>query len=177
MSNEQESNRGSSWQTLIMVVIGSVLTLILTVVTHLWLIPSQEKRMHRYELAEQKVSKLYQPILLSTGYGNLTLTSPGPFMEVKKTLKEYGHLADEEVIDKFIDFLKLCDFANYEDLTKGSSLQKPLPDDIILEIIRKGDPVLKWDSTSLANALKVEKEFYSVVRKYYKKAYEDFMSY
>lgn len=79
-------------------VTGTVIALVGTIIAHVWLIPAQEKKLHKYELAEQKVSKIYQPIMLSTGCGNLTLTSDITFRKARRILEQYGHLADQEVI-------------------------------------------------------------------------------
>lgn len=166
----------SNWKiNLIFLFAGSIMTLILTIATHLWLIPYQEKRLHQYELIEQKVSKLYQPLMLATGYGNLSLASDIPFYKVLHILEEYGYLADQEVIDVYIEFLKLCRFANYDDLSKGTMLQKPIPEGVILEIIRRGDPPLKWTASSLKTANEVDKKFHVILKRYYKQAYNDFI--
>lgn len=182
MASDQKSKIGSGWQNIFYIVIGSVLTLILTIVTHVWLIPAQEKSLHKYELAEQKVSKLYQPILLATGYGNLSLTSDITFHKVRRTLEEYGHLADQEVIYKFIQFLKLCKFGSYSDVkeldstwAKGPALH--MPDTLIIEAFKRGDLPLMWDHGKLNEALKVEKEFQEVLSNRYEKAYKEFMNY
>jgi len=171
MDDEQQSNWGIN---LLFLFVGSAMTLILTIATHLWLIPSQEKRLHRYEQIEQKVSKLYQPMMLATGYGNLSLASDIPFYKVLHILEDYGHLADQEVIDKFIEFLKLCRFADYDDLSSGTSLQNPIPEGIIKEILRRGDPPLKWTGNSLEEANKVDEEFHIILKKYYEQAYKNF---
>ena len=177
MENVQYPKWKDAWQTILYVIIGSVLTLTMTILTHLWLIPAQEKRLHGYELAEQKVSKLYQPILLATAHGNSSITSPATFNKVWHILEEYGHLADPEFIDKFIEFFKLCKFAGYDDLSKGTMLQKPFPENIIIEIIKKGDQMLMWSASSLEDALKVEKGFHAVLLKYYERAKKEFIEY
>ena len=182
MAEEQKSKSSSGWQNLLFIIAGSVLTLVGTVITHLWLIPAQEKSLHRYELLEQKVSKLYQPILLATGYGNLSLTSDITFHKVRHILEEYGHLADQEVMSKYIEFLKLCKFANYSDalISEGvpyNGLEFPKPEELIIEAFKRGDLPLKWDSKKLNEALKVEKEFQEVLSQYYDKAYTEFVQY
>ena len=165
----------SNWKiNLLFLFIGSALAIIPDTANHLWLVPYQEKRLHRYEQIEQKVSKLYQPMLLATGYGNLSLTGDIPFYKVLHLFEDYGYLADHEVIDKFIEFLKLCRFANYDDLSNGTGIQKPIPEDIIKEIIRRGDPPLEWTASTLKEANKVDKEFNIVLKKYYEQAYKDF---
>ena len=45
---------------------------------------------------------------------------------------------------------------------------------IIKEIIRRGNPPLKWTASSLEEANKVDKEFHTLLKKYYEKAYKDF---
>jgi len=188
MAKEQKSKSSSGWQNLLFIIAGSVLTLVGTVITHLWLIPAQEKSLHRYELLEQKVSKLYQPILLATGYGNLSLTSDITFHKVRHILEEYGHLADQEVMNKYIQFLKLCKFGSYLEAIESQSfpiisqdIPKPkalsIPEELIIESFKRGDLPLKWDSEKLNEALKVEKEFQEVLSKYYDKAYNEFVQY
>ncbi len=94
------------WPTLIAVLGGGLLPVVAAIATHLWLIPVQEKRLHKYEMAEQKVSKLYQPMLLATGYGSFSITSDIPFHKVWGILGQYGHLAEQEVMDEFLNILK-----------------------------------------------------------------------
>jgi hypothetical protein len=180
MANEQKSKNSSGLQSFLFIIAGSVLALIGTIITNLWLIPAQEKRIHKYELAEQKVSKLYQPILFSTGYGNVTMTSDIPFYKVKRILENYGYLADQEVIEKFLEFQKLCVFADYDELVERTDMKgivRGLPDSVLVEILKTGNMPLKWHTDSLESALKVEKEFQEVLSRYYKKAYDEFMNF
>jgi len=185
MGNDQsKKSNGGSARALGLIATGSILTLILTIITHLWLIPSQEKRMHRYEMAEQKVSKFYQPILIATANGNLTITSDVVFHKVRRIMEEYSHLADKEVTDKFIAFYKLCEFADLKDmimqLTEYMALsqrKRALPEVVLAEIIKNKELPLKWHVGNLENALEAEKAFQTVLKEYYQKAYEDFINY
>jgi len=166
----------ANWKiNLLFVVAGVIPAFILNITTYLWLIPSKEKSLHQYELIEQKVSKLYQPMMLATGYGNLSLASDIPFHKVLHLLEDYGHLADREVMDKFIEFLKLCRFAGYDDLSSGTMLQKSIPESIIKGILRRGDPPLKWTSSSLKEAIKADEEFHIILKKFYEQAYNKFI--
>jgi hypothetical protein len=176
----------SAWSTVLAIFLGGILTLSSTVITYLWLIPSQEKKIHQYELAEHKVSRLYQPILIATGYGNFSLTSDVTFHKVRRIMEEFSYLADKEVTDRYIDFLKHCQFMNMAEMlgTMPWSLdldwvpgKRQLPESVIAEFVRTTHLPLKWTGSKLEKALAVEKEFQKALLKYYAKAYREFLEY
>jgi hypothetical protein len=173
---KEKINNKINWPTLLSVIIGGVMTLIGSIVTQLYLVPMKEIKTHQYALVESKLSKLYQPLLLATGYGNFSITSDIPFWKVYSILENYGYLADADFMGKYVEFLKFCRFARYDDLKEGGLIQRPLPESIIVEIIKQGKPPLKWDADSLENALKIEKEFTSLLIKFHEKAFKDFKS-
>ncbi|HDH99019.1 MAG TPA: hypothetical protein ENF70_07820 [Deltaproteobacteria bacterium] len=173
MENYDLSKKASPWLTVVYIIIGAAVSLTVTVLTQLYLIPSREIKLHMYQQKEHRVTRLYQPLLVSTGYGNFSMTAPGVFFKVNKIMESYGYLADQEVVEKYIEFLKLVRFVNYNDLREGNFIQKPASENLIIELIRQGVTPLEWTASSLEKALKVEKEFQNVVRKHYKEAVED----
>ena len=95
------------------------------------------------------------------------MTSDLVFYKVQDIMDEYGYLADPEVVDKHIEFVSLCKFAGYEDLRTGSLIQKPIPNEVVLEIVKQKRPPLKWTANSLEEAIRVEKEFNRILLKHY----------
>ncbi len=159
---------------LLLVLLGAIIALLSTVLTELWLIPTKQQKLHHQELLENRLSRLYTPLILATGKGQFSMTGDIVFYKVREIMDQYGYLGDQEVINKYIDFFALCRFANYDDLRRGSSLSKPLPDDVIIEIVKQRRPPLKWDEDSLKKATQVEKDFNQVLLKHYKRAREAF---
>jgi len=104
------------------------------------------------------------------------MTSDLVFYKVQGIMDEYSHLADSEVVDKYIEFVSLCRFAGYEDLRTGSSIQKPFPNDLILEIVKQKNPPLKWTANSLEEAVRVEKDFNRILLKHYDRARHSFLA-
>jgi len=90
-------------------------------------------------------------------------------------MDEYGYLADQEVMDKYLEFVGLFRFAGYEDLKAGSLTSRPLPDDIIMEIIKERKMPLMWDGDSLLKALQVEKDFMKLLLQHYERARKKFL--
>ena len=77
-------------------------------------------------------------------------------------------------MDKYLEFVGLCRFAGYDDLKDGSLISRPLPDNVIIEIIKQRKPPLKWDVDSQEKAIKMEKDFYQVLLKHYTGARKTF---
>jgi hypothetical protein len=102
------------------------------------------------------------------------MTGEITFYKVQGIMNDHGYLADQEVMDKYIEFVGLCRFASYDDLKAGSLVQKPLPGDVIIEIVKQRRPPLKWDADSLEKAIQVEKDFNEVLLKHYKRARKTF---
>jgi hypothetical protein len=165
------------WPTLIAVLVGGLLPVVAATATHLLLIPAQEKRIHEYEMAEQKVSKLYQPMLLATGYGRFSIASDIPFYKVLGILEQFGHLADQEVMDKHLSFLEHCKFAGYDEIVRGLTPTKAPPEKLIIEVLKERKPPLKWTSDSLKVALEAEKEFLTSLKIHYQRANYDYVKY
>ena len=163
----RERLRGSIWLTLL---VGGCLPLVTLIIDRFWLTPKTVSIMHQRELLEYRVSRLYAPLVVVTAGGQFSMTSDLVFYKVLDIMSEYGYLADDEVMNKYIEFLTICRFASYHDLTQGSSLRGPLPREVVLEIIKQRRPPLKWTPSSLERAIRVEKEFYRLLFLYYRKA-------
>ena len=160
---------------LILVLVGAAIALSSNVLNELWLIPRKQQKLHHQELLENRLSRLYTPLILATDKGQFSMTRDITFYKVREIMDQYGYLADQEVMNKYIEFFSLCRFASYDDLRGGSSLSKPLPNDVIIEIVKQGKPPLKWGADSLEKAIKLEKEFNQVLLKHYKRAREAFL--
>jgi hypothetical protein len=168
-------NKRSRVYDLILILMGAIIALLSTVLTELWLIPAKQEKLHHQELLENRLSRLYTPLILATGKGEFSMTGDIIFYKVREIMDQYGYLADQEVMDKYIEFFGLCRFASYDDLRRGSFLSKPLPNDVIVEIVKQGRPPLKWDADSLDKAIQVEKDFNQILLKHYKRARDTFL--
>lgn len=175
MNGMETLNKRFAWLPALYLIIGAMLTFGGTVFSELYLIPSKEMRVSLNKQREYRLSKLYQPLLLATKYGNFSMTSDLIFYEIDQIMKNYGYLADQEVIDKYIEFTKVCRFAGYEDLVRGVSFKPGLSENVILEIIKQRKPPLMWTANSLESAVKIEKEFHELLVKYYEKARKNLM--
>jgi len=89
-------------------------------------------------------------------------------------MEEYGYLADDEMMNKYLEFVGLCRFTGYDDLKEGSPISKPLPIDVIIEVVRQRKPPLEWTADSLEKAIKVEKEFIELLLMDYDKSRKTF---
>jgi hypothetical protein len=93
-------------------------------------------------------------------------------------MDQYGHLAEPELMRKYIEFLKNCHFAGIEDMKYQESYKGKLPenlkDNLILELVRQGKAPLMWDADSLEQALKIEKEMTVILQKAYEKAWVEY---
>ena len=168
--------KNQSWISgLAPVLLGALIAYLGTITSELWLIPAKQEKIHRNEIAELKFSKLYAPLVLATGKGQFSMTGDMVFYKVHEIMEEYGHLADEELVTKYIEFLGLSKSASYDDLKSGSPIQMPLPDDVVIEIIKQRKAPLVWTPSRLEKALKVEQEFNAILLEKYSKAREAFL--
>lgn len=168
------SNKKLRVYDLVLIFVGSIITLFGTVISELWLIPAKQHKLHQTELIENRLSKLYTPLIIATGKGQFSMTSDIVFYRVYEIMESYGYLADKEIVDKYIEFIDLCRFADYNELKEGASLPMPLSNDIIIEIIKQRKPPLKWTSESLRKALHAEKRFIRLLLKHYNEAQQSF---
>ena len=159
---------------LLLILVGAFTALFGTILTELWLIPVKQSKLHQYELIEKRMSMLYTPLIIATASGQLSMIGDLVFHKVYEIMEEHGYLADEEVMNKYLEFLGLCMFASYDDLKEGSVFSQPLPSDVIIEVVRQRKPPLKWSADSLEKAIKVEKEFIQLLLKYYEEARKTF---
>jgi hypothetical protein len=95
----------SSVYDLFLVLVGAIIALFGTVLTELWLIPVRQQKLHHQELLENRLSRLYTPLFLATGKGEFSMTGDIIFYKVREIMDQYGYLADQQVMDKYIEFL------------------------------------------------------------------------
>ncbi|MCF8146400.1 MAG: hypothetical protein K9N21_21035 [Deltaproteobacteria bacterium] len=170
-----KNERGRSfWTPLLAVILGGLVSIATTAILQLWLIPAKEWKGHIRELQEQRLSKLYQPLTIATLDGQATIVSDVTFYRVWSIMNEYGYLAHPELMEKYLAFLRLCEFAGYEDLKEGSFHQRPPPDELVLEIVKEKHFPLKYTAERLEKLNVSAKEFQSELKKRYREAYIDF---
>jgi len=85
---------------LVLVLVGALTALVGTILTELWLIPAKQHRLHQAQLMEDRLSKLYTPLVLATGMGQFSITGDIVFFKVREIMTASGYLADDEVIKK-----------------------------------------------------------------------------
>ena len=153
----EEKKKDGFYKTILLIVLGSVLTIAGSVVSELWLIPAKQEKLRRQEIAEMKFSRLYAPLILATGKGELSMASDLVFYRVQDIMERYGYLGSPELIDRYIQFVMDCQFASYEELRSGGLMTKPLPKEVIVEIVKQRKPPLAWSAGSLEDALESEK--------------------
>jgi hypothetical protein len=135
---------------------------------------SQQEKTHLRELLEDRLSKLYQPLMLATCNGKCSLVGDITFYKVYDIMEKHGYIAAPELMEKYLSFLSLCEFAGYEDLQRGSLVQGPPPPDVLLEIIRGKLFPLKYGSVLFKKMNAADKEFQAELKKCYEDAYEGF---
>lgn len=159
---------------LLLILVGAFTALFGTILTELWLIPAKQNKLHQNELIENRLSKLYAPLIIATANGQFSMTGDLVFYRVYEVMEEYGYLADDEMMNKYLEFVGLCRFTGYDDLKEGSPISKPLPIDVIIEVVRQRKPPLEWTADSLEKAIKVEKEFIELLLMDYDKSRKTF---
>jgi hypothetical protein len=54
--------------------VGAIIALLSTMLTELWLTPAKQHKLHQQELMENRLSRLYSPLILATGKGQFSMT-------------------------------------------------------------------------------------------------------
>jgi hypothetical protein len=172
---DNRTTASSFWTPLIAVVVGGLVSIATTTILQLWVIPAKEWKGHLRDLQEQRLSKLYQPLIIATRDGEASIVSDVTFYRVYSIMNQYGYLAQPELMEKYLDFLRLCEFAGYEDLTAGSFLQRPPPDAVLLEIVKEKHFPLKYTADRLEKLNNRAGEFQSELKERYDEAYRGFI--
>jgi hypothetical protein len=159
-------------------VVGAVVSLAISFATNLWIMPLRDKQQRKFQITEQRLSNLYQPIIIATANGNFSLTSNIPFYKVYKVMEQYGYLSEPKLMAKYIEFLTMCRFASESDIFSQSGIGPEIPLDLLKELTRivaeKEKPPLKWTPSYLEEALEKEKEFIKIFKEEYQRAYREF---
>jgi len=161
---------------LLAAVVGAVVSLAISFATNLWIMPLRDKQQRKFQITEQRLSNLYQPIMIATANGNLSITSDIPFYKVYRVMEQYGYLAAPKLMNKYIEFLNSCRFASLTDILSKGHTDPQITPEVIKEIIklRPENPPLAWTASTLPEALEKQKEFISVFKEEYQKAFHDF---
>lgn len=156
--------------------IGAFVSLGVSFSTNLWIMPKRDKQQRNFQITEQRLSLLYQPIMIATANGNFTMTSEIPFYKVYRVMEQYGYLADNKLMTKYIQFLGACRFANLSDIVSKTYVYPKISPDMLKEIIkmRPENPPFAWTASTLPEALTKEKEFIGIFKEDYQKALQDF---
>ena len=105
-------------------IVGAVtslaMSLAISYVTNVCIMPLRDKQQRKFQITEQRLSNLYQPIMIATANGNVTMTSDIPFWKVYRVMEQHGYLAEEKVMNKYIEFLGACHFASLGDILSKS---------------------------------------------------------
>lgn len=161
---------------IIAALVGAVVSMAVTFATNLWIMPLIGKQQRKFQIIEQRLSNLYQPIMIATANGNFSLTSDIPFYKVRRVMEQYGYLADSKLSAKYVEFLKSCRFASLTDLLYKTEIGSRLPTDALREVIKIGSESapFAWTASTLPEALAKEKEFVTLFKEEYQKALRDF---
>ena len=88
--NEDEKKRSPAWSPLIYVLLGGAITLVGTVITELWLVPSREMRIQANKQREYRLTKLYNPLMILTAHGKRGIGTSAVFYKTHIIMLEYG---------------------------------------------------------------------------------------
>ena len=162
--------------SLVGALVGAFVSLVVSFATNLWVMPKRDKQQRNFQITEQRLSLLYQPIMIATANGNFSMTSDIPFYKVYRVMEQYGYLANPKLMTKYVEFLSSCRFASLADILTQTYVDPKISSDVLKEIlkIRPENPPLAWTASTLPEALEKQKEFISLFKEDYQKALRNF---
>lgn len=90
-------------------------------------------------------------------------------------MSDYGYLVHPDLMDKYLAFFGLCEFAGYDDLKAGTIFRSGPSEEVIVEMIRTGQFSIKHsDPNKMNKMIEAIKVFQQELTNRYDEAYDSF---